>query len=88
MCICESMLSGPDFLDSVADAEAARDNHVNADIYRQRANQWRKDLADLDQCGGHPGIAAELDEAKRQLADYEARIRRAFLTLNNPAEAA
>ncbi len=36
-------LSGPDFLEAVADAEAANDNHINADVYRTRAKQWQRD---------------------------------------------
>jgi hypothetical protein len=37
-------LPGPDFLDSVADAEAANGNDINASEYRRRAKQWRQDL--------------------------------------------
>ncbi len=41
-------LDGPDFLESLADAEAAQNNHVNADAYRQRAYEWRQLKADYD----------------------------------------
>lgn len=41
-------LDGPDFLDSIADAEAATNSHVNADAYRQRAREWRQLQADHD----------------------------------------
>lgn len=41
-------LDGPDFLDSLADAEAAKNSDVNADIYRQRAREWRQLQADYD----------------------------------------
>jgi hypothetical protein len=34
-------LSGPDFLDAVAEQEAANGNDVNADIFRNRALQWK-----------------------------------------------
>lgn len=41
-------LDGPDFLESLADAEAAKNSDVNADIYRQRAREWRQLQADYD----------------------------------------
>lgn len=41
-------LDGPDFLESLADAEAAESRHVNADAYRQRAREWRQLQADYD----------------------------------------
>lgn len=37
-------LPGPDFLEAVADAEAANGNDVNAHEYRRRAAEWRRDL--------------------------------------------
>lgn len=40
-------LVGPDFLTAVAQAEAANGNTINADIYRERAQQWKRDQADL-----------------------------------------
>lgn len=40
-------MTGPEFLHAVADAEDAQGNHVNADIYRQRANAWAADLRAL-----------------------------------------
>jgi hypothetical protein len=49
MCDCNAGLDGPDFLDNVADAEAANSNHVNADIYRQRAREWRQLQNDHEQ---------------------------------------
>lgn len=36
-------MSGPDFLEHVADAEAANHNDINAQIYRDRAAQWKQD---------------------------------------------
>jgi hypothetical protein len=45
-------LSGPDFLDAVADSNAASGLDVNAAEFRRRAQQWRADqkrLADLEQ---------------------------------------
>lgn len=41
-------LSGPDFLEHVANAELASGNAVNADTYRQRAREWRQLQADYD----------------------------------------
>lgn len=40
----EPDLSGPDFLDSVADAEEALGNQRNAAEYRKRARQWQQDI--------------------------------------------
>lgn len=34
-------LSGPDFLDAVAEQEAANGNDINADAFRYRAEQWK-----------------------------------------------
>lgn len=42
-------LSGPDFLEAVADVEAANDHLINADVYRQRARQWKQLEADYEQ---------------------------------------
>lgn len=41
-------LSGPDFLDAVADAQAADGNHVNADVYRARSRQWAAEQIALE----------------------------------------
>jgi hypothetical protein len=41
-------LPGPDFLDAVADAEAANGNDVNAHEYRRRAGEWRMQLQTLE----------------------------------------
>ena len=35
-------LSGPDFLDKVADVEAGNGLDINANEYRKRAAQWRE----------------------------------------------
>lgn len=37
-------LSGPDFLDAVADAEEANGNTINAAVFRERAKQWQRDI--------------------------------------------
>ena len=36
-------MTGPEFLDAVADAEAANSNDINADAYRTRAVEWSND---------------------------------------------
>ncbi|HDS1834349.1 TPA: hypothetical protein QEM98_000434 [Stenotrophomonas maltophilia] len=41
-------LSGPDFLDAVAQAEAANGLTVNAAEYSRRADQWKDDLKALE----------------------------------------
>lgn len=41
-------LSGPDFLDQVADAELSNGNEINAAEFRTRARQWREDRQALD----------------------------------------
>lgn len=54
-------MSGPEFLAAVADAEAANSNGINADIYRQRAQQWQ-----LEQ--------QALREAQQRCQDLEDRL--------------
>jgi hypothetical protein len=59
-------LSGPDFLEAIADVELGNGNEVNADIYRQRARSWRQDQADLE--AAQTRIASQqraLDAARR-----------------------
>jgi hypothetical protein len=41
-------LTGPDFLDAVAEVELQQGNDVNADAFRQRAREWRQLQADYD----------------------------------------
>jgi hypothetical protein len=36
-------LTGPEFLDAVADAESSSGNYLNASEYRRRAHQWKGD---------------------------------------------
>ena len=62
-------LSGPDFLDAVADAQAADGNHVNADVYRARGRDWQRHLRRIE--------ALETDLATAQLALVKAQ-RRSF----------
>mgnify|MGYP007082239428 FL=1 len=45
-------LTGPEFLDSVADAESANCNDINAQVYRANSAQWaaeRRRTRDLEQ---------------------------------------
>lgn len=41
-------LTGPEFLDHVANAEEALGNEINAAEYRRRAKQWEADIAELE----------------------------------------
>ncbi|NLC61608.1 MAG: hypothetical protein GX761_10065 [Gammaproteobacteria bacterium] len=59
-------LVGPEFLDSVADAESANCNDINATAYRANAAQWAAERRRL----------RELEEANQDLADRLADIRR------------
>lgn len=60
-------LSGPDFLDAVADAEAANDNAINADVYRTRAAEWARTERRL----------REAEEERDRLAQQLDAVRRA-----------
>lgn len=61
-------MPGPDFLEAVADAELAQGNGVNADIYRQRAREWRQQLADLEQMQARlASMQLALDKARNAL---------------------
>ena len=48
MCDSLSTLTGPDFLDAVAEAELHAGKEVNADVFQQRAREWRQLQADHD----------------------------------------
>lgn len=54
-------ISGPDFLERVADVELANGNEINAAAFRDRARQWRLDQVDLW-------------DAKTRVADLEAAL--------------
>jgi hypothetical protein len=61
-------MPGPDFLEAVADAELAQGNGVNADIYRQRAREWRQQIADLEQLQARlASMQQALDKARNAL---------------------
>ncbi len=60
-------LDGPDFLRSVADAERANGNDINAATYDQRANEWRDDLRDLEQ------LRKRAESAEYRLAQIQAQ---------------
>jgi len=55
-------MSGPEFLDAVADAEAANDNLINADTYRTRALEWARVERQLRE------LQEERDRLREQLA--------------------
>lgn len=63
MSLDPSRLDGPDFLDHVAEAELANGNLVNAQIYRERAREWR-------------AHRQQLDDAHARLAAAELRLQR------------
>jgi len=62
-------LTGPDFLDSVADQSAAQGLPVNAAEFRQRATDWRADQARIEQ------LEADLARLERQLRSDTERAR-------------
>lgn len=41
-------MTGPEFLDALADQEAANGNDINAATYRERAGQWARDRRLID----------------------------------------
>ena len=59
-------LTGPEFLDQVADAEAANCNDINAEVYRANAAQWaaeRRRLRELEQA--NQGLTDRLEDIRR-----------------------
>lgn len=60
-------LSGPEFLDAVADPEAANDNAINADVYRARAAEWAQTER----------LLREAEADRDRLADQLATVRNA-----------
>ena len=58
-----SLMTGPDFLEHVAEAELANGNLFNAQEYHRRAIQWRED---------QEALAA----ARERLANVEDRLHR------------
>lgn len=61
-------LSGPDFLDAVADAEAAQGNDINAAEYRRRARQWRQGEHAREQ------LDQTVDQLREQIRSAQARL--------------
>ena len=59
-------LSGPEFLDHLADAEPANCNDINAEVYRANATQWAAERVRL----------RELEAANQDLSDRLADIHR------------
>lgn len=59
-------MSGPEFLEAVADQNAASGLDVNADIYRTRAVEWQRDkqiIAELSQRASD--LQARIDDVRR-----------------------
>jgi hypothetical protein len=63
-------LSGPDFLDSMANQSAAHGLDVNAAEFRQRASDWRADQLRIEQ------LEADVARLERKLrtADDQAQV--------------
>ena len=62
-------LSGPDFLDNIADNENGDGRHINGAEYRRRANQWRETEAALRRAAETVvDLQHRLDRATRALA--------------------
>ena len=61
-------LSGPDFLDAVANAEAANGNEINAAEYRRRARQWR----DAEQA--REKLQETVEQLREQIRSAQARL--------------
>jgi len=82
MCEQLSRLTGPEFLDAVAEAELAKGNGVNADFFEQRAREWRQLQADHDQTAQR--IASQqqaLDRAHARVRQLEAQVAAASAAL-------
>jgi hypothetical protein len=63
-------LPGPDFLDAVAETELHIGNPVNADIFAQRAREWRQQTADLEQLQErNASLQHALDSARQALKE-------------------
>jgi hypothetical protein len=68
-----SELSGPDFLDHIADVESGQGLHINAAEYRKRARQWREHQQQLE---------AAVLEVDRLTADIAALRQHAFTAVD------
>lgn len=64
-------MSGPEFLDALATAEAANGNDINADIYRQRSVQWHNDQRELQR------VQQRCQDLEDKLADIRRTVRAA-----------
>ncbi len=61
-------LSGPDFLDNVADLESGNGLHINAAEYRKRAREWRQEQQQLrDAQDQHQRLAEEVSRVRTHL---------------------
>lgn len=64
-------MSGPEFLDAVADASAGNGLDINAQVFRERALEWAGDKRTIEH------LRAEVENLTDRLAD----VRRAALVL-------
>lgn len=79
-------MSGPDFLDAYADQQLALGNEINAAIFRERALEWRNDLATRDHCAGcYPGLVEDHAAAVARIAELTAQIAGANAALRPAA---
>ena len=70
MCHATAM-NGPEFLEAVANAERGNGNDINADVYDQRAGEWKLDKRTIVH------LREELQSANDRLAE----VRRAATVL-------
>ena len=76
-----SELSGPDFLDNVADVESGHGLHINAAEYRKRAVEWRREQARLRDIADHnQELADQITQLREHLKHANAVLSRATLT--------
>ena len=77
----ESELSGPDFLENVADVEAGHGLYINAAEYRKRALEWRLEQARLlDIVDHNQELVAQLTQLREHLKRANAVLSRVTRT--------
>ncbi|HZF96854.1 MAG TPA: hypothetical protein VEY92_01180 [Pseudoxanthomonas sp.] len=77
----DTELSGPDFLDNVADVESGHGLHINAAEYRTRAAQWRREQARLRDIADHnQALVAQLTQLREHLTRANAVLSRVTTT--------
>lgn len=76
----ESM-SGPEFLRAVANTELANGLSINAQAFKQRADEWQRTEEQLAECEGYHVLVRDLEAARLEIADLTARISRSQAAL-------